>query len=250
MPLDVAGEIVSTSSFGSTSLVNNLVTDGLALYLDAGDPNSYTGSGNTWYDLSGWGRNATWGSASWTSNGNASYFNTYGTMCRGLGSNRYGIFTDTGYTITWISQTNTGSANAAFKFVDDQVTLTRGIFVHPGWSNSTIYFDQGGCCDSDTRTNHTFSAGDFTNWRVWTVMRNGNDRRIYMNGIMYAKNTTAAASFLLDDTQLYIGGDNDYASSTSSTWDGKLAVFMVHNRGLKSAEIYQNYFMLKSRFGL
>ncbi len=37
----------------------NIVTDGLVLCLDAGDKNSYPGSGTTWYDLSGGGYNHT-----------------------------------------------------------------------------------------------------------------------------------------------------------------------------------------------
>ena len=36
-----------------------IVTDGLVLCLDAADQNSYPGSGNTWYDLSGNGNNGT-----------------------------------------------------------------------------------------------------------------------------------------------------------------------------------------------
>jgi len=89
-----------------------------------------------------------------------------------------------------------------------------------------------------------------TNWRIWAVTRNGNDRRIYMNGVQYAKNTAAAADITLGGTQLYIGGDNDYSSATSSNWDGKLAMFMVYNRGLSSAEIYQNYFVQKNKFSI
>lgn len=251
MPLDVGGDIISSNSFGNTSLLNNIVTDGLTCYLDASDKNSYPGSGNSWYDMSGFGLHATWtATPSWTSNGSTSYFSPYGNMCRGYGSNRYGILNNSDYTITWVSQTNTGTANAAFKFVNGATTLSRGIFVHPGWSNNTIYFDQGGCCDADTRTYHTFTSADFTNWRVWTVTRRGNDRRIYMNGVMYEKNTSAAADINLDATQLYIGGDDTYSSSTTSTWDGKLSIFMVYNRGLSSAEIYQNYFVQKTKFGI
>ena len=41
---------VSTISNGS------IVSSGLALYLDAGDAASYSGSGTTWTDLSGSGR--------------------------------------------------------------------------------------------------------------------------------------------------------------------------------------------------
>ena len=36
-----------------------IVVDGLVLMLDAGNPKSYSGSGNTWYDLSGNNKHAT-----------------------------------------------------------------------------------------------------------------------------------------------------------------------------------------------
>ena len=60
------------------------VVDGsLKIHLDASDNNSYPGSGDIWYDLSGNGNNATrpQGStgASWSSNG---YFNFDGTNDR------------------------------------------------------------------------------------------------------------------------------------------------------------------------
>ena len=36
-----------------------LVTNGLSLYLDAANSSSYSGTGSTWYDVSGNNRNAT-----------------------------------------------------------------------------------------------------------------------------------------------------------------------------------------------
>jgi hypothetical protein len=250
MPLNVGGDIISTNSFGNTSLINNVVTNGLTCYLDASDKNSYPGSGSLWYDMSGFGLHASWNSPSWSSNGSASYFNTFGRMCRGYGSNRYGIDNTTGYSIIWVSQTNSGTSNSAFKFVNSSTTLGRGIFVHPGWVNNTIYFDQGGCCNSDQRTERTFTSGDFTNWRMWAVVSTIGERRIYMNGVMYARNTVPAANIGLDNTQLYIGGDDVYSSESSSNWDGKLSIFMVYNRGLSAAEIYQNYFVQKNKFSI
>jgi hypothetical protein len=250
MPLNVGGDIINTNSFGGTSLVNNVVTNGLTCYLDASDKNSYPGSGSSWFDMSGFGLHSAWTSPSWVDGGGASYFNTSGRMCRGYRSDRYGIDNNTGYSIIWVSQTNNGGANSVFKFVNSNANIGRGIFVHPGWSNNTIYFDQGGCCDVDTRTQFTFSLGDMTNWRMWAVTRNGNDRRIYMNGVQYARNTSAAANINLDSTQLYIGGDDTYSSATSSNWDGKLSMFMVYNRGLSSTEIYQNYFVQKNKFSI
>lgn len=41
----------------------SIITEGLVLYLDAGDTDSYPGTGTTWYDLSPSGKNATLGNA-------------------------------------------------------------------------------------------------------------------------------------------------------------------------------------------
>ena len=55
----------------------SIVTNGLTLYLDAGNPKSYPGSGTAWNDLSGQGKNFTWSaSPSFVSAGALSYFNT------------------------------------------------------------------------------------------------------------------------------------------------------------------------------
>ena len=252
MSINVNGDIITTSTFSNTSLINNVVFNGLQCYLDASDKNSYPGSGTSWYDMSGNGRHATWNSTpSFTSNGKASYFYPYGNMCRGIRSDGYGINNSLGYTVIWMSKNNSGTANAAFKFYSASSSYARGIFVHPSWTaNDTLYFDQGGCCGSDTRTQYTFGTSTFSSWNVWAITRNGDDRRIYRNGVQYIKNTSASANINLDSTALYIGGDDYYSSSTSSNWDAYLSLFMVYNRGLTSAEIYQNYFVQKSKFGI
>jgi hypothetical protein len=53
----------------------SIVSNGLVVQLDASDYNSYSGTGSTWNDISGNGRNGTLrGSVSWTNAGGASYF--------------------------------------------------------------------------------------------------------------------------------------------------------------------------------
>jgi hypothetical protein len=60
MPLDLNGNKLLSTSIGSKSeVIKSIVTDGLICHLDAGNKNSYTGSGTTWTDLSGNGYNAT-----------------------------------------------------------------------------------------------------------------------------------------------------------------------------------------------
>ena len=52
----------------AVTLGRTYVTTGLICYLNAGDPNSYSGSGSTWTDLSGNGAHFTLqGNLTWTS---------------------------------------------------------------------------------------------------------------------------------------------------------------------------------------
>jgi hypothetical protein len=60
MGLDLNGNKLFSTSIGSKGeVVKSIVTDGLICHLDAGNKNSYEGSGTTWTDLSGNGYNAT-----------------------------------------------------------------------------------------------------------------------------------------------------------------------------------------------
>jgi len=54
------GSTESVRAFaGGSQVWAKIVTNGLALFLDAGNNNSYPGNGTTWYDLSGNGNNGT-----------------------------------------------------------------------------------------------------------------------------------------------------------------------------------------------
>jgi len=96
--------------------VSRIVTDGLVLHLDAGDSASYPGSGTTWTDLSGNGRNFTWNSTPSFTSGSIPYFSTLGNRCTGPASNSFGIDNTSGYTIFLICMQNALVNTAAFKF--------------------------------------------------------------------------------------------------------------------------------------
>jgi hypothetical protein len=55
----VALGVVATTVFGVAAPAQAYVTDGLMIYLDASKTSSYGGSGTTWTDISGNGRNGT-----------------------------------------------------------------------------------------------------------------------------------------------------------------------------------------------
>jgi hypothetical protein len=223
-----------------------IVTDGLVLALDAGNAKSYPGSGNTWYDLSGNGRNFNWVSSPSFTSGSRPYFSTLGNRCTGPASNSLGINNTSGYTIFLICEQNALVATAAFKFYG---SAGRGIFSHCTWSNDYVYFDQGGCCGGDTRT-YVASGGSQT-WNIWTFRRftNSSTRTISKNGTTLITNTNTAADINLNSTGVDVGSSDEYGAN-SSTWNAKLGGFVVYNRGLTDDEILITVNALKPRFGI
>ena len=224
-----------------------IVANGLVLCLDAANTKSYPGSGTTWTDLSGNGRNFTWNSVpSFTSDGAKSYFSTLNNRCTGPASNSFGINNTSGYTIFLVSMQNALVATAAFKFYG---AAGRGIFSHCTWVDDTVYFDQGGCCGGDTRTN--VASGGSQTWNIWTFRRftNSSTRSISKNGVTLTTNTNTAADINLSSTAIDLGSSDEYGGN-SSTWNARLNSFYVYNRGLSDLEIQQNFNALRGRFGI
>ena len=223
-----------------------IVTDGLVLCLDAANPLSYPGSGNTWFDISGNNKHFTWDNADWNSSGFFTMFSAGTTrIATGPASNSFGIDNTTGYTIFFIFQTTTAGVNAGFKFRGSGYA-NRGIFCHPGWVNDTVYFDQGGCCNADQRINYTnANINDSNIWNMVGLRSTVATRSILYNGFQAVHTTTAAANINLDSNEVLLNpGDEGY------NWNGKLAYFAVYNRGITNDEYVQNYNALKGRFGL
>jgi hypothetical protein len=233
----------------------SLPAQNLQLLLDASNPKSYPGSGTTWFDVSGNRRNFVWngtGGAVHTSAGMRSYFSTNGTRAQGPASNSFGINNGTGYTIFAVSTTLTDNAQSMFKFYNTTVSvssLSRAIFVHPGWSNLTMYFDQGTCCDADERTQQTFTEADMRNFRVWCFRSRLYDRSIFMNGVQTVQNVTYAANIDMGSAVVDLGGSDEYGGA-ASTWNGQLALFAVYNTGLDDNTVLEVSKDLMPRFGL
>ena len=224
----------------------SLVLSGLTLCLDAGNTKSYPGSGTTWTDLSGNGRNFTWVSSPSFTGGSKPYFSTLGNRCTGPASNSFGITNTSGYTIFLICEQNALVDTSAFKFYGS-VLYGRGIFSHCTWSNDVVYSDQGSCCGSDTRTN--VASGGSQTWNIWTFRRftGSSTRSISKNGTTLVTNTAAAANIDLSSTAVDLGSSDEYGGN-SSTWNAKLGGFIVYNRGLSDDEITITVNALKSRY--
>ncbi len=209
------------------------INDGLQVHLDATVGVSYPGSGDTWYDISGNGRHGTWTTANFNAGG---YFDTT-SVCTGPASNSFGITDTSGYTIfiTWYQYGLTDAS--AFKFMKDgSGSASRGIFAHCTWSDQNIYFDQGGCCNADTRL-FVSCPNPTTTWHTTAFVREtgSSTRRIYIDGSLSATNTAEAADINLNSSAVYYVGDDQYGSG----WNARIRCFLAYNRGLSATEIAQ-----------
>jgi hypothetical protein len=220
---------------------------GLQLYLDASDPASYPGSGNVWYDLSGNNRSFTWNSASFNSSGIKS-FNTSNLSASGPASNSFGINNTSGYTIFMTIYQNSLTSLGAFKWYSSNGSGSagRGIFSHATWSDGNLYWDQGGCCGSDTRTFAGLSSPTGT-WHVIAYRNNyaGTNRTIWRNNSILTTNTSGIANINLNGTAANIGGTDEYAGS-----DGRIGQFLMYNRSLSDAEMTSVYEQLRVKVGV
>jgi len=245
MPLDIGGFQITAGM--EDNLLGSPITSGLQLYLDANNPESYTGSTTTWYDVSGNGRNFNWYyTPSFSSENGVNYFNTLGNNSIGPASNSFGITNTSGYTIFMIFRQLSLVNTSAFIFYGS-APYDRGIFSHCTWSNDVIYFDQGGCCNSDTRTQ--VASGGTSSYSVVGFRRltNSSTRSIWKNGTSLITNTATAANINLTSTGVRLG----YGETTNSgTWNARLNAFLVYNRGLSDSEMEWNSFYLQNKLGI
>ena len=179
------------------------------------------------------------------------YFTTLGNRCLGPASNSLGITNTSGYTIFLMVKQLSLAGAGAFKFYRNNFTGSagRGIFAHAAWSDNNIYFDQGGCCGSDARTN--VDSGGVSSWTILAFRRfaNSSTRSIIKNNSALAINTATASNIDLDSRALDIGSSDEYGGN-SSTWNARLNSFVVYNRGLSDSEIEKNFNALRGRFGV
>ena len=232
-----------------------IVEDGLVLALDAGNTKSYPGSGTTWYDLSGNRFHMSLkNSPTFSSTGSNKYFDLDGT-------NHHGICDGTPSDSVSATVSNLGLGGTNEKTVVCVSMVDNGV----GSSNGGM-FDLG---DTGTAGQHYCLrlSGSYTNWRAqfwstpdydfsydgtakWTMYSvvYGSDKigKTYGNNGVLLGQDGAAYDLVTAGTRPFemgrYGGNNYFG--------GKIAMYMVYNKGLTQAEIQQNYNATKSRFGL
>lgn len=215
-----------------------IVTNGLVLCLDAGNPLSYPpGSGTVWTDLSGNGNNGTLTNGPTYSSANRGSIVFDGADDYVDCGNSSSLQITVGTISVWFNATN---ANSGYNGI---------IAKQYAWSlfilnNVLITYDWGGNSNRSTsitvgNSTWNYAAMTFTE----TIGTPSNNAIIYLNGLSVLT-TTVKHSF--NNQPVYIG--NTALSSQYIT--GRIASASVYNRVLSSSEILQNYNATKGRFNL
>jgi hypothetical protein len=238
---------VLSQSFAVATTYPKIVTNGLVLYLDAGNLASYPGTGTTWADLSSNRRNYSIdaNNISWNS---AGYFTCTGGTFTGPASNSFGFSSTNEHTIEAFVQVTSAQVNTFFDWEASPNTTpsdNRAIWAHLYYSNGSTYYDVSGCCDVTQRISYANDSDLIVGIRhlVWRTRTNTTpNRQFFKNTISQmdsGTNTTATVNWNLT------------TSATIGTgWYGNLHSFRAYNRALTDAEISQNFNALRGRYGI
>jgi hypothetical protein len=231
-----------TSRLGSLPIppISSIVTDGLRLYLDAGNASSYPGSGTTWTDISGYGNNFTLvnGPTYSTESGGAIVFDGTNDHATGPNSNTFGITADC--TIEMVIKPTQAVGGTSFRFTATE--NIRGLFAHTPYFD-TYYFDS-------VNQRIQFTDSGLINQNAYFVFRRRTGtspyRQIIRNSVQRAADTNIPNTMTLNANPVLLAA----IPADAEYFKGNMYIFRVYNRALTDAELTQNYDADKTRFGL
>ncbi len=231
----------------------SIVSDGLVLYVDAANLRSYSGSGNTWYDLS---TNSNHGQKT----NSPSYITTAGGgfTFDGVGTNYFNFDSKAS-----LVNVNAGTVGGWIRFNDLNSDLTNYVFVsyggnaygggfileHAGLGGTSLRLELatwGGSISGvprasiDKSTALPYQGQDIYMIGTWTT----SEVKLYINGVLLSTVSTNAA--LPSRSTLRISSEGGRARGVNGT----VYNCSIYNRALSSTEILQNYNATRKRFGL
>ena len=231
----------------SATMGPNIITDGLVLYLDAANSQSYPGSGTVWYDLSEQKRNVTGYIPTFISNGPLSYWEFPDTdNQRFVGSGGSGTFIN-GLTVDIWFYSYTGAITPSSMGLFEKISS--GIDQNRMWLDSAANYcrvQPGWYGDGTFSSTNTFVDYQWENV-ILTYYNNGGVGKMdwYRNGqYLNYGNDDQSYNYGNISNSFYIGT----IQTNSYKFKGRIAIVKQYNRNLSSTEILQNYNALKNRF--
>jgi len=238
----------------------NIVRDGLVLYLDAGSPNSYQGTGTVWKDISKVNQNnGTLINGPTFSSGNSGYIRCDGVndfievsdnSSLDFGSGNFTVeywfrkLTDTSnYSNIWgPNKWNTGASPGTNEWT---LSIGNGSTAN---GNNFSFGIQSGTITYGTGLSTTLLS--LNTWYQLIGQRDGASLKVYLNGVL---DMNISPSGLTTSTVINNAGRNLRINNSAINeyyTNADNAILRIYNKALSSDEITQNYNATKGRFGL
>jgi len=223
-----------------------IVTDGLVLCLDAGNTKSYPGSGTTWTDLSGNGRNGVLTNGPTYSNGSLVFDGT-----------------DDRVVITNNELARIGTGNHTITAWVNNDIVTEEDFIGTGTSQGDvllmIFIQAGGGAGgfrghawSSTGSSNTIDSPRAIGTGNWNMLTQrvtwGGNIDLFENGVLTKTQVLSGGAPTSSRTKFIIGSRTDGGSG--GHFDGRIANVQAYNRALTATEIQQNFNALRGRFSI
>jgi hypothetical protein len=225
-----------------------VVTDGLVLYLDAGNTKSYPGSGTTWTDISRNGNNGTLTNGPTFNSANNGSIVFDGTDDYTQVSSPFG-------NIDWSTRAWSFSAWMKLDALGDRCLVNLNSANSSHYVVTNVFYSNGQSYwyfiknSTATQTNFTQTTSNFTTNEIFYFTMTYNGNGLTNSNINFYKNTTlltttgGGSAGLGNQSGLQIGG-------TNYPLDGNVYNFQMYNRVITQAEITQNFNALRTRFGI
>lgn len=222
-----------------------IVTNGLVLNLDAGDPASYPGSGAIWTDLSGNANNGILNGGVTYSPANSGIVDFDGTSGYVQANDNPNLNPTTGITVSaWIKwDTNTAQWEWLVAKNSNSGAGTGYMLVKHNDSD-TIGFIIDGIYATIARS--SFIVGNWYNI-VGTAVAGGN-AVLYVNGSIAV--TTAGVPNPILQYANSLGINKSFYYPSPSNFSGQISNVQIYGRTLSIGEILQNFNALRERYGI
>ena len=224
----------------------SIVTDNIIFNLDAGNIRSFSGSGNTAFDLltGGIGGTLNNGVVFGTADGGSFNFD---------GTNDYiqvpVNYIPTGNEATFCIWNYGTTAQASSVFSAHTADEFRTINIHLPWNDSVVYWDAGFSGGTYDRVNTaTLTNAQWQGWHHWTFTKSATTgiMQIYLDGVLNVSGTTKTRT-MATPSQSFIGR---FQISSPQYHIGRVGQFTIYNRFLSATEISKNFSATKKRYGL
>jgi hypothetical protein len=225
-----------------------VINSNLMVWVDAAQTASYSGSGVTWTDLSGNGKNYTLTAGptySSTTGGGAITFASASSQYATTAASLYNSTTFPAYTMSlWVYPTGAGNfvqvngsatPNSGYHYSAIEISAA-GVIKLGQWTGAAV-------------TTIATSTQSLNVWYNLVITYSSTLATAYVNGVSVGTSATAwsapgASTFMalmaIDGTNM---GTTAYAS-------GSLGAFMVYNRALTADEVTTNFNALRGRYGI